>query len=51
MMNVSCPNNDTYMMNVSCPNNDTQGRIQGGAHPAPPPPLKLEKILFFGVKS
>ena len=31
MMNVSCPNNDTYMMNVSCPNNDTQGRIQGGA--------------------
>jgi hypothetical protein len=30
-MNVSCPNNDTYMMNVSCPNNDTQGRIQGGA--------------------
>ena len=28
-----------------------QGRIQRGAHPAPPPPLKLEKIWFFGVKS
>ena len=28
----------------------SQGRIQGrGAHP--PPPLKLEKIRFFGVKS
>jgi hypothetical protein len=28
-----------------------QGRIQGGAHPARAPPLKLEKIRFFGVKS
>ena len=31
---------------------DDQGRIQGGgAHPACPPPLKLEKIRFFGIKS
>ena len=30
----------------------SQGRIQGGgAHPARPPPLKLEKMRFFGVKS
>ena len=27
------------------------GADPGGAHPAPPPPLKLENILFFGVKS
>ena len=28
-----------------------QGRIQGGGAPGAPPPLKLEKIRFFGVKS
>ena len=28
-----------------------QGRIQGGARPPRPVPLKLEKIRFFGVKS
>jgi hypothetical protein len=34
-------------MNVSCPNNDTQGRIQGGAHPAPPPPKIGKNIIFW----
>jgi hypothetical protein len=28
-----------------------QGRIQGGGAPGARPPLKLEKIWFFGVKS
>jgi hypothetical protein len=27
-----------------------QGRIQGGGVPGARPPLKLEKIRFFGVK-
>ena len=25
----------------------TQGRIQGGAHPEPPPPPKIEKNMIF----
>ena len=31
--------------------NEFQGRIQGGGHTRRAPPLKLEKIWFFGVKS
>ena len=34
-----------------CIHRNMQGWIQGEAHPAPPPLLKLEKIWFFGVKS
>jgi hypothetical protein len=43
-----------HKLHIGTPYHGKQGRIQRGAHPARArhaPPLKLEKIWFFGVKS
>ena len=51
---IFCSKSVSSKNSLSATGNISQGRIQGGAHPArapPPPPLKLEKIWFLGVKS